>query len=383
MTVPVNNTQEKTIFNRYHIEDLQQIAAEFNVPLLDVVGILLNVNGAAADPTIKRIRGKIKLNNSDMGIKNDEWFYFGLANRTRSHFQLTDEHLYFVSEDGAERTDLGNSKEVENDDCASSYFRKNNTVLTMNTNKRSVCVGCKFCPNTLQLNAAEHLLTSKEEIKTYLLGLANKLGHSTLGFLEEMAHCTGCYGSEEKCLNAIMTILEAARELGFRGRFHYIGSEIKSREAMTKIRENCEEFWITFSIECFTKRDQILKNLKAENALGDYKLYMKRAWECDCNVSYIYVLGLDDLASTVKHMNEFAGYTTRFPIVNIFQPHEEAHYALMDPAATAGLGYYLNVRKELERIYKNDPHCKPQSWNCYRPLWYTQYQGKPLNCIRM
>ena len=309
-------------------------------------------------------------------VDSDETFYFGLANREKSDFKLRDNKIYFDDKH------IADVVFIENDDCASSYFRKNGTVITLNSNRRSTCVGCKFCPNNLELNSDDLNLDTEEKLIAHFNILMKQAKKEDLSFLERITVCTGCFNSENKAVDHMVLVSNTARKLKFNGDIHYIGSEIRTTEAMQRIRDNIPSFMITFTVECFTNRYLILRGSKASLTIDVYKKLMLKAREFGFVVNYIYILGLDDLDDVLRFTEELSSYVTRFPSVNVFQPHVLDHDDLISPDAYDNLEYYLVVRKRFEELYR-DTNMRPHSWECYRPLWYYYFDGKYSGDIRI
>ena len=69
-------------------------------------------------------------------------------------------------------------------------------------------------------------------------------------------------------------------------------------------------------------------------------------------------------------------YMTQFPIINIYQTQTNLQVGIMDPEASI-LEYYLESRKELEKIFQNKDYL-PKRWSNYRPLWNKIYQNQEL-----
>ena len=69
-------------------------------------------------------------------------------------------------------------------------------------------------------------------------------------------------------------------------------------------------------------------------------------------------------------------YMTQFPIINIYQTQTNLQVGIMDPEASI-LEYYLESRKELEKIFQNKDYL-PKRWSNYRTLWYKIYQNQEL-----
>jgi hypothetical protein len=69
-----------------------------------------------------------------------------------SPFTLRGEELYL-------KDDLiGHVRRIDADEAVGGYFRNDGRAATLNPNARSRCVGCAFCPNTLEAAADPRLV---------------------------------------------------------------------------------------------------------------------------------------------------------------------------------------------------------------------------------
>lgn len=366
----INRDKTGATSKKYSFDDLVELSKKYEVPINDLLFIFLNISGLKTKIDFPRLRMRVKL------VDSNEVFYFGLANRPQSQFELIDKKIYFSGKHIADIVFL------ENDDCASSYFRKNKTVLTLNSNRRSTCTGCKFCPNNLELNSDDLNLDTEEKLKNHFKMLFQGIGKSDLSFLERLTVCTGCFNSEEKAVDHLILVEKVATSLGFNGVLHYIGSEIQSESAFEKIKQNVKSFMITFTVECFTNRYLVLRGNKAGLTLNSYKNLMKLALEKGFTVNFIYILGLDDYDDVIKGFEDLKGYVNYFPSINLFQPHVADHDELISLNAYCNLEYYLKVRQFVEKNY-SQKGLRPHSWECYRPLWYYYFNNCYYNEIRI
>lgn len=307
--------------------------------------------------------------------KESDKFYLGIANHRESPFKMENNKVFF---DGV---NIANTYDIENDDCASSYFRKNNHVITLNSNRRSGCRGCRFCPNNLELNSEDTNLDTRDKMIAHFENIMKSMQMTDLSKIERITVCTGCFGTEAKAVDHLMLVYDVIKKLGFNGVLHYIGSEITSESAFLSIYNSVDKFMYTFTVECFSKRDRMLKNTKSKISLQEYLLTMKLCKDYDFIVNIIYVLGLDSLEETLKGINQFIDCSNYLPLINIFQPHTNDHYYLLDKDAWK-MSYYLTVRKFVEYKYK-ETEITSQSWECYRPLWYFSFGKEKLKCIRI
>ncbi len=352
------------------VEDVRYYAEKYQMPTEDIIMIALNAMGVDADMEQPRLRMRLSLRD-----KESEQFYMGLANHPETPFHMVKGKIFL---DGEYVADTIN---VENDDCASSYFRKNSKVITLNSNRRSSCRGCRFCPNNLELNSEDDNLDTVEKLRNHFHGLMEDKGLLSLADMERITVCTGCFGTEEKALRHLLMVYDVIAQMGFTGQFHYIGSEIVSEHAYLKIKEQVAQFMYTFTVECFTGRDRMLKDVKSKIELDTYRDYMRRCKTYGFKTNIIYVLGLDSLKDTLKWLDKFVNVSNSFPLINIFQPHVPEHYELLSADARR-MDYYLTVRKFIEYKFKNRAE-RHQSWECYRPLCYFAFGEEKLECVRI
>ena len=69
-------------------------------------------------------------------------------------------------------------------------------------------------------------------------------------------------------------------------------------------------------------------------------------------------------------------YMTQFPIINIYQTQTNLQVGIMDPEASI-LEYYLESRKELEKIFQNKDYI-PKRKNNYKQLRYKINKNQEL-----
>ena len=139
---------KKTIFNYDYI---QKLSVKFNIPELDILLIALNRYGLRADIKDKRLRFKLR------PFCHDETFYLAICiNTYESPFSMANNLLYLGDQL------VGEILEIEKDTCDTTYFRRNRTELTLNSNMRSQCSGCSFC-GTYNLDPEDKVDMSTQE----------------------------------------------------------------------------------------------------------------------------------------------------------------------------------------------------------------------------
>ena len=91
------------------LQEVKELSLQYGVSEEEILLIAFNLNGVKSSLDFPRIR----LNMSIVS-RPEEVFYFGVANRETSCFELVGKKLYFLD------NHIGNIVEIENDDCASS-----------------------------------------------------------------------------------------------------------------------------------------------------------------------------------------------------------------------------------------------------------------------
>lgn len=356
------------MLNNY--EDLLKLSRKYNVPIYDVIFIALNRYGVKMDSLEKRIRMKIKL----VGL--DEEFYLAIAvNTFDSMFYLKDNIIYLND------YKIGEITRLEKDTCDTTYFRKNKTEMTLNSNARSKCSGCKFC-GSYNLEAKDQFhLTDKEIVHNYVINLLKENDLKDLSNIEGITVCTGCFKDEDKLLDHLILLREELKNFGFDKRLKYIGSQIRSDKALNTIKEKLMPFSLFITTEVFTNREKIMRKEKASLDIHKTCDLLDRANKLDIETTILYIAGLESVEVFKKNMSLISNYVNKFPIVQVFQNYEKEHEDYRDTSAK-NITFYLEIRKCLEDIFK-DKNLGPNSWENYRSLFYTTYNDKEYKCVRI
>jgi hypothetical protein len=122
------------------VRHLETVAKQWHVNVEDVLLIALNACGARSPLDKPRMRFQLRLDSRP----TDPLFLILSLGRQDSPFEL-DEHelrLHGVK--------VGEVDGIEDDDAVLGYWRNGTKMLTLNSNARSQCTGCVFCPNTLE-----------------------------------------------------------------------------------------------------------------------------------------------------------------------------------------------------------------------------------------
>jgi len=351
------------------IFQVEELSKKYNIPIEDIILIALNCCGIQANIPEKRIRFKLKLNSCK------ELFYLAICVNTReSPFFMKNNKLFLYDKE------IGNVIERENDTCDSSYFRRNKTVLTLNSNSRSKCRGCKFCGTYDQDSEDINNLLAEDRLSKRINEILKLNSLKDLSNLIEVSICTGCFNNEEDALNHILMLRRVLKNFGFYKEIKYIGSQIISQRSF-KILRNIRPFSLYLTLECFTRRKELLKHYKANISISKAKRILRSSISNGFNTTILYILGLDPIDVVIDKFKEFYFYMNRFPIINLFQNYLSQQETLRISDAK-NIEYYLKARKELEKIFHNS-NLKPRPWENYRPLWYLAFNGKKINDIRI
>ena len=347
------------------------LASDFSMPKVDLILIAINRYGIRADIPDKRLRFKFRL------LGCDELFYMAVCvNTFDSPFYLdkTNQMIF-------DNIKIGEVVDVEEDTCDSTYFRRNRTELTLNSNMRSQCYGCTFC-GTYNLDSQDKVdMSDENKISSFLDKFLKENKMDSLKNLVRVTLCTGCFSDENKLVEHILTIYKVFKEYGFNKRIRYIGSQIRTKEAMDLIQIKLPFFSLSLTVECFSNREQRMRKEKASLNMEGIKKVLKSSKEHHFSTNYLYVLGLDELNVFESGISELAPYINRFPIFQIMQNYINQH-EMQRVESAKGLEYYLRSRQIIESQFFGTV-LKPRSWENYRGLFYTMYQHENFRCIRI
>jgi len=349
-------------------ETIKKYAEKYNLPETDVLLIALNCSGLAdtSNITIKnnRVRFKLKINGAD-----DLFFMAVCLNTTPTSFSIEDERLLL------DNRPIGTVINQEDDTCTESYFRRHQTSLTLNSNSRSQCIGCKFCGTYNLSSDDKQPLTDESYLLAYLKAIRDRAKLTDFSTLEEVAVCTGCFQSENDLVEHLLMLKKILSEFNFTNEIKYIGSQLVSRDKIKLLKDKLGRFSLYFTVECFTHRDELLRPEKKLD-LNLIKSILTSAKNIGVATSIVYILGLEDLKAVAEGMDLFKNSLTRYPVINVMQNYLTDQENLKITEAKK-LDYYLKARRIIEEIYQ-DSGFKPQLWEGYRSLWYTTHNDLPL-----
>ena len=345
---------------------LQELSEKYDVPYIDVLLITLNRYGISLkDTEEKRIRFKFKVKNYN------EIFYLAICVNTfdNTPFELVGTDILFNGEK------IGDVIDREKDTCDTTYFRRHRTELTLNSNARSQCKGCKFCGTYNQDPDDENQLDTEEKLSAHIEKTLKQYGMKDLSEVLRCTVCTGCFPEEEKLIDHLAMVRRTLAKYGFNKKIRYIGSQIRSAEGLERIKNEVAPFSLSLTTECFSNREKLMRNEKASLSKEKSIELLDKARELGFAANILYILGLDELDVFEENMREYAPHFNRFPVVQVMQNYLASQEQYRVKEAAEDVEYYLKARKILEDIFK-DTDLKPRTWENYRSVFYTTYQGK-------
>ncbi|MFJ6200049.1 hypothetical protein [Micromonospora sp. NPDC092111] len=346
------------------VEQLRDLAEKFDVPLLDVVLIAANAEGARPLRDYPRARMQLRPVGSD-----EVWQIILPFDNEQSRFEVADGALRFQGEPVADVVAL------ENDDVVLTYLRAGGRSITLNTHSRSRCTGCMFCPNVIE-DASDDTLTSDGQLAELLEWLQADNGWPDLSHAEVITVCSGCFHYPGMAIEHMAALRRAADRYGFKGRLHLLSSVLRDRDDLVRLREECGPFHLTLTLECFERRTLLLKDTKASLTLERSAEIMDDCRELDITADFTYVAGLDSYDKALSGLSYLAPHVGTFPRIQVYQAHNDYMRRARHREAE-NLGYYLRLRADLEKVFA-PTGLAPRSWENYRPLWYSRFAGRPV-----
>ncbi|KOU43634.1 hypothetical protein ADK54_17400 [Streptomyces sp. WM6378] len=345
------------------VRHLEQVAREWNINREDVLLIALNASGARSPLAKPRMRFKLRLDSRP----DTPLFLILSLGWQDSPFELDEHELRLNGEK------VGEVDGIEDDDAVLGYWRNGTRMLTLNSNARSQCTGCVFCPNTLE-DASDPSIKALD-LSGYLGALAANSGMTSLASVETVTVCTGCFLYEHLALAHLTEVRAAMGANGCTGTLHFLSSVLTS-EAGLDAAADLGPFHLTLTAECFTERRQILKESKAKLTPAEMVTALGRAKQRGLTTDFTYIVGLDPLDDAVEHLKTFVPVTTTFPRFQTYQ----AHNPFMDVYRTPGsatIEWHLAMRRSLEELF-GPTGLRPQWWQNYRSPWCFTFAGEEL-----
>ena len=291
------------------------------------------------------------------------------SERPESPFELSNQVLR------CGEVEIGSVRLVEHDDARLGYVRVGGHVVTLNTNRRSTCTGCGFCPNTIADANDPRVATTEQEIEIGLRAFLLESGLQDFGIFTEANVSTGCFGDESRAVAHVLMLRRLLSRHGFKGRVGLLSSVIRSLDAMRALTE-AAPFALFLTVECLTRRPLLLKESKATMDTEEALCVLARAQEVGLDTGVMLVVGLDPLREVFTWLASAVPHLTEFPNLQVYQSHS----ALMDHFRVAGAGsvsFFLEARREFEKLLA-PTNLRPHRWQNYRPLWYYTFSTHPL-----
>ena len=359
------------------IKDINRLSKEYNIPFEDTLFISLNTTGVNADFPYKRLRFKLDL------IENGGEFFFGLPVRPGdapfSYKPTINEHKGVLHLDSLL---IGDVSEAFNDTCDSTYPRRDGSVLNFNSKSKSTCSGCSFCTTSGQTPKDRTNSLSESQSRNLLNEFRDMYNKPDLSHLVQVALVTGCFGSEEKVVNHLCNVREILKDYNYNGEIFYFGSEITSKESFDILKEKAEPFAFCLSVECFTRRHTLLRDIKSRISLDNILQILHNSQERGFQTNFSYIVGIDSLEEIKNNFPELLQVINRFPIINVFQPHYNPDQSNLRIEEAKKIEYYLDARKYFDSLFK-ETNLRPRTWENYRPLWYTTFADEELTGARL
>lgn len=346
---------------RRAFDALGELGERYAVPLLDVLLIAANAEGASSALAYPRVRTQLEPRGDA-----ELWQVILPLGNPESPFVLDDASLRLEGEQVAAVAAL------ENDDVVLSYVRGGGKALTLNSYARSTCTGCLFCPNVIE-DAADAKVTGVRPLLDLLRWVEADNGWADLTHLEVITVCSGCFHHPEAAISHLSDLRRAAAHRGFTGRLHLLSSVVRERDHLAQLAGAAGPFHLTLTIECFTRRSLLLKDSKASLTLEESCRILDDCADLGMIGDFTYVAGLDPLRDALAGLLLLAGHASTFPRIQVYQAHNDyMRQARSGEAAT--LDYHLRLRNEVEGAYA-ERGLAPRSWENYRPLWYSSFAG--------
>lgn len=348
------------------LDDIAELAERYRVPVEDALLISLNLYGIASSVPHHRARLSVRLDTA----ASVPWQVIVPLDANDSPFRLDDARRLLWGEQP-----VGVVERVAADEAVGGYFRNSGRAATLNPNARSRCVGCAFCPNTLEA-AADPRLAEDRGIDELLTALREQHPQRDLTQLQEVTVSTGCFEREQAAVRHLVSLRSALGRHGISARIGFLTSVLRSAGAFETLAEQVAPFVLRLTAECFTRRDLLLKASKAAVSVSDLVHVLQRALAAGHSTSFTYIAGLDDLDALWNGMEALAPYVTEFPNIQVYQAHNSIMAGLRAPGAQS-LEFYLRARKIVEDVLAPSG-LRPATWECYRPLWYFTFADEPL-----
>ena len=345
--------------------EVGRLARAYQLPIEDAILIALNLYGVSSDRGRRRARLTVRLSSAP----KPAWLVIVPLNVDESPFHLVDDELRLGGEV------VASVEQVSADEAVGGYFRNNGYSATLNPNARSRCTGCAFCPNTLEA-AADPRLSEEHELGELLTAMQEQHPRNDLTELREVTVSTGCFERESAALAHLTRLRSVLGEFGISARIGFLSSVVRSDDAFTYLSAHVAPFVLRVTVECFTRRDLLLKASKANLLPTQMADLLRRARAAGLDTSYTYIVGLDPIADMRIGVAKLSPHLVEFPNFQVYQAHN-AIMAGLRSTGSADLEFYLRARREIEAVM--DPTgLRPAAWEGYRSLWYFTFAREEI-----
>lgn len=351
------------------LDHATRLSRTWNINAEDILLIALNACGVRSRLPGNRMRFRLRLDS-----RPEEQFYLILSlGRKDSPFEL-DEHEIQLHGSRIASVDA-----VEDDDAVLGYWRNGHKVFTLNSNARSQCTGCVFCPNTLEA-ASDPRLDAVEDLEAYFAAVVADFGLGDMSGVETVTVCTGCFHYERLAIEHLRQVRTAMGAHGCAGTIHFLTSVLTTADGLDAAA-SIGPFHLTLTAECFSRRPVILKESKAELTPEAMVDLLGAAKQRGVTTDFTHIVGLDPPEVALRHLTALARVTTTFPRLQVYQSHNPFMDVFLADGAR-DIEFYLRMRKQIEELF-GPTGLRPRSWENYRPLWYLTFADEPLTGTRI
>jgi len=360
-------TVVRSASSRAHLTlpEVQRMAVAHGVPVEDALLIAINLFGISSVHGRHRARVSVRL----VSRPDVAWMVIVPLNAEASPFVLLGDELTLAG------VPVGAVERVAADEAVGGYFRDGGLAATLNPNARSRCVGCAFCPNTLEA-AADPRLAEERQLTELLAVMVEQHPRRDLTELREVTVSTGCFERERAAVDHLVGLREALTAHRIGARIGFLTSVIHSEAAFAELAERVTPFVLRLTTETFSRRDLLLKASKAALRAEEMPTVLRRAMRAGHATSFTYIVGLDSMEELRSGISGMVPFVTEFPNFQVYQAHNSIMEGLRTPGSDV-LEFYLRARREIERIV-GPTGLRPVAWECYRPLWYFTFGSESL-----